>query len=118
MLHVRYATRNFALAMVVDRTSSITRKQKKKNKKKLAVQYKASNNSISNYLSKGRAIAEALVTGFPPRRPGFAPGSGKWDMWWAKWRRGRFSPSTSVYPAKTISFHQLLHPHNHPEEVQ
>jgi hypothetical protein len=22
-----------------------------------------------------------------------------WDMWWAKWRWGRFSPSTSVFPA-------------------
>jgi hypothetical protein len=23
----------------------------------------------------------------------------KWDLWWTKWRRGRFSPSTSVFPA-------------------
>jgi hypothetical protein len=23
----------------------------------------------------------------------------KWDLWWTKWRRGRFSPSTSVSPA-------------------
>jgi hypothetical protein len=23
-------------------------------------------------------------------------------LWWTKWRRGRFSPSTSVSPAKTI----------------
>jgi hypothetical protein len=22
-----------------------------------------------------------------------------WDLWWTKWRWGRFSPSTSVYPA-------------------
>jgi hypothetical protein len=43
-----------------------------------------------------------LVAGFPRRRPGSAPGSGKWDLWWTKWRRGRFSPSTSVSPAKTI----------------
>jgi hypothetical protein len=27
---------------------------------------------------------------------------------------GRFSPSTSVSPANHISFHQLLHRHNHP----
>jgi hypothetical protein len=37
-----------------------------------------------------------LVAGFPQRQHGFAPGSGKWDLWWTKWRRGRFSPSTSV----------------------
>jgi hypothetical protein len=43
-----------------------------------------------------------LVTGFLPRRPEFAPRSGKWDLWWAKWRLGRFSPSTSVSPAKTV----------------
>jgi hypothetical protein len=23
----------------------------------------------------------------------------KWDLWWTKWRWGRFSPSTSVSPA-------------------
>jgi hypothetical protein len=23
----------------------------------------------------------------------------KWDLWWTKWHRGRFSPSTSVSPA-------------------
>jgi hypothetical protein len=43
-----------------------------------------------------------LGGGFPPRRPGFAPGSGKWDVWWTKRRQGRFSPSTSVSPAKTV----------------
>jgi hypothetical protein len=43
-----------------------------------------------------------LVTGFPPWQLGFTPGSGKWDLWWTKWRRGRFSPSTSVSPVKTI----------------
>jgi hypothetical protein len=32
------------------------------------------------------------------RRPGFAPGSGKWDLWWAKWRWGRFSPSILRFP--------------------
>jgi hypothetical protein len=43
-----------------------------------------------------------LVAGFPPRRPGFAPGSDKWNLWWTKWRRSRFSPSISVSPAKTV----------------
>jgi hypothetical protein len=28
--------------------------------------------------------------------------SRKWDLWWTKWHRGRFPPSTSVSPAKTI----------------
>jgi hypothetical protein len=32
----------------------------------------------------------------------FAPGSGKWGLWWKKCRRSRFSPSTSVSPAKTV----------------
>jgi hypothetical protein len=46
----------------------------------------------------GRAITEAVSRWIP----GFAPGSSKWDLWWTKWRRGRFSPSTSVSPAKTV----------------
>jgi hypothetical protein len=43
------------------------------------------------------------VAGFPPLRPGFEPGSGHWDLWWTKWRWGRFSPSTSVSPANLHS---------------
>jgi hypothetical protein len=31
-----------------------------------------------------------------------APGLVKWNLWWTKWR-GRFSPSTSVSPAKLHS---------------
>jgi hypothetical protein len=48
MLNTHYATQNFALHKVVGWTLSITQKKKKN---KLAVQNKASNNSISNYLS-------------------------------------------------------------------
>jgi hypothetical protein len=51
----------------------------------------------------GRAIAQALVAGFPPRRPGSIPGLVKWDLWWTKWRWGRFSSSTSVSPANLHS---------------
>jgi hypothetical protein len=40
-----------------------------------------------------------LVTGFPPRRPGFASGQSMWVLWWTKRHWGRFSPSTSVSPA-------------------
>jgi hypothetical protein len=29
--------------------------------------------------------------------------SGKWDLWWTKWRWGRFSPSISVSPANLHS---------------
>jgi hypothetical protein len=47
-------------------------------------------------------LLKRLVAGFPPQRPGFAPESGKRDLWWTKWRRGRFSPSTSVSPAKIV----------------
>jgi hypothetical protein len=59
-----------------------------------------------------------LAAGFPLRRPGFAPGSGKWDLWWTKWLRDRFSPSISVSPAKNRPFHQLLYPRNHPGQVE
>jgi hypothetical protein len=31
--------------------------------------------------------------------PGSRPGLVKWVLWWTKWRWGRISPSTSVYPA-------------------
>jgi hypothetical protein len=31
--------------------------------------------------------------------PGSKPGLGVWDLWWTKWRYGRFSPNTSVSPA-------------------
>jgi hypothetical protein len=44
-----------------------------------------------------------LVAGFPLRQSGFEPGSGKWDLWWTKWRWGRFSPSTSVSPTNLHS---------------
>jgi hypothetical protein len=45
--------------------------------------------------SFGRAIAEASHRG----GLGSIPGLAKWDLWWTKWRRGRFSPSTSVSSA-------------------
>jgi hypothetical protein len=46
--------------------------------------------------------------------PGSSPGLVMWDLWWTKWRGGRFSSSTSVSPAHlhstncstiTISYH-------------
>jgi hypothetical protein len=47
-----------------------------------------------------------LVDGFPPRRPGFKPGSSHvimWDLSRTKWCWGRFSPSTSVSPTNLYS---------------
>jgi hypothetical protein len=53
---------------------------------------------------RGRAIAQAVVEGFPPRRPGFKPGSGHVGFFdGQKWRWGRFSPRTSVSPANLNS---------------
>jgi hypothetical protein len=54
--------------------------------------------------SKGlyrRAITQ--VAGFPPRRPGFAPGQVMWDLWRTKWHWGRFYPSTSVSPGHAVA---------------
>jgi hypothetical protein len=56
----------------------------------------SSSNSISSDNGSTSRPLKQLVAGFPPRRPGFAPRSGKWNLWWTKWRWGRFSPSTSV----------------------
>jgi hypothetical protein len=46
----------------------------------------------------------------------------KWDLWWTKWRWGRFSPSTSVSPANfhstncsTITLIYHLGLYNRPE---
>jgi hypothetical protein len=61
----------------------------------------------------GRPIAQAVSRWLP----GFEPGSGKCDLWWTKWRWGRFSPSTSVSPANLYST-KFLHHHNHPGQVQ
>jgi hypothetical protein len=35
--------------------------------------------------------------------PGSSPGLVMWELWWTKWRWGRFSPSTSVSPANLHS---------------
>jgi hypothetical protein len=36
-------------------------------------------------------------------KPYTSPGRVMWDLWWTKWRWGRFSPSTSVSPANLHS---------------
>jgi hypothetical protein len=72
--------------------------------------------SLSIYQG-GPAIAQAVSRWLPTAAARVrARGLVKWDLWWTKWRRGSFSPSTSVSPAN--SFHQILHPHNPPGQVQ
>jgi hypothetical protein len=44
-----------------------------------------------------------LVAGFPLRRPGLEPGLGHVGFVVDKWNWGRFSPSTSVFPANSHS---------------
>jgi hypothetical protein len=41
-----------------------------------------------NPVHTGRVIAEAVSRWLPTA-------AAKWDLWWTKWRQGRFSPSTA-----------------------
>jgi hypothetical protein len=51
--------------------------------------------------------------------PGFKPGLVMWDLWWTKWRWGRFSRSTSISSANPHSTKFLYnHDHYHPWLVQ
>jgi hypothetical protein len=55
-------------------------------------------------LRVGRAIAQGVSRWLPRARgPCSSRGLVKWDLWWIKWRWGRFSPSTSVSPANIHS---------------
>jgi hypothetical protein len=52
----------------------------------------------------GRAIAQAVSRWLPTAAArGSSPGLVMWDLWWTKWRRSRFSPSTSVPTANLHS---------------
>jgi hypothetical protein len=55
------------------------------------------------YWNEAVPYLKRLVAGFPPRRPGFAPGQVMWDLWCTKWDWARFSPSTSVSSANRHS---------------
>jgi hypothetical protein len=57
-----------------------------------------------------------LVAGFPPRRPGFNPGSGQVGFVVDKVALGQVFSEYFGFPCH--SFHQILHPHNHPGQVQ
>jgi hypothetical protein len=59
---------------------------------------------IINRNIEGRAIAQAVSSWLPTAAArGSSPGLVMWDLWWTKWRWGRFSPSTSVSPANLHS---------------
>jgi hypothetical protein len=53
-----------------------------------------------------------LVTGFPPRRPGFEPGSGHARFVVDKVALGKVFSEYFGFPCQS-SFHQLLHSHHH-----
>jgi hypothetical protein len=57
-----------------------------------------------------------LVAGFPPRRPGFAPGSAQ--VWFVvdKVALGQVFSEYFGFPCQS-SFHQILHHHKHPAQV-
>jgi hypothetical protein len=58
-----------------------------------------------------------LVAGFPLRRPGFEPGSGQVGFAVEKVTLGQVFSEYFGFPCQS-SFHQILHPHNHTEQVQ
>jgi hypothetical protein len=73
--------------------------------KKMSLFYKLpkthQNNNQAHNL--GRAIAQAVSRWLPTAAVrGSRPGRHVGFLWWKKWRRGRFPPSTSVSPAKFI----------------
>jgi hypothetical protein len=46
-----------------------------------------------------RAMSQAVSRWLPTAAArGSSPSLVMWDLWWTKWRWGRFSPSTSVSP--------------------
>jgi hypothetical protein len=58
-----------------------------------------------------------LVPGFPTRRPGFEPGSGQVGFVVDKVALGQVFSENFGFPCQ-FSFHKILHPHNHPRQVQ
>jgi hypothetical protein len=58
------------------------------------------------------AELKRLVAGFPPRRPGFDPGSGQMGFVLDKVVLGQVFSEYFAFPCQS-SFHQLLHNHPH-----
>jgi hypothetical protein len=51
----------------------------------------------------GRTIAQAVSRRLPTAVARFRSRVVMWDLWWTKWHWDRFTPSTSVSPAKSHS---------------
>jgi hypothetical protein len=66
-------------------------------------------------LHKGRAVAQRLDAGFPPRRPGFASGQHVGFVV-DKAALGQVFSEYFRFPCQ--SFHRFLHYHNHPGLTQ
>jgi hypothetical protein len=62
-------------------------------------------------------LLSRLTAGFPPRRPGFAPGSGEVGFVVDKVALGQVFSEYFGFPCQSL-FYQFLHHHNHPEQVQ
>jgi hypothetical protein len=71
---------------------------------------------ISNLSTKAAPYLKRLVAGFPPRRPGFKPGSGQVGFVVDKVALGQVFSEYFGFPCQ-FSFHQILH-HNHAGQVQ
>jgi hypothetical protein len=72
-------------------------------------------------MGKIRGVAapqlKRLVAGFPSRGPGFAPECGHVGFVVDKLALGQVFSKYFGFPCQ-LSFHQILHPHNHPGQVQ
>jgi hypothetical protein len=68
-----------------------------------------------NSNDQGRAVAQRLFAGFPPRRPGFAYGQHVGFVV-DKAALGQVFSESFGFPCQ--SFHQFLHYHNHPGLTQ
>jgi hypothetical protein len=71
----------------------------------------------SNYYSNERHVKAApwlkrLVAGFPPKQPGFDPGSGQLGFVVDKVALGKVFYEYFGFPCQS-SFHQLIHNHPH-----
>jgi hypothetical protein len=65
----------------------------------------------------GRAIAQAVSRWLPTAAAGFAPGSGQVGFVVDKVALGQVLSEYFGFPCQS-SFHQILHQHNHPGQIQ
>jgi hypothetical protein len=67
--------------------------------------------------SQAAPLLKRLVAGFPPRRPGFEPGSDKVRFVVDKAALGQVFSAYFGFPCQS-SIHQIFHPHYHSGQVQ